>query len=379
MAAKKNQHYVPQYYFRYFNDKQKFISLLLVNDKRIINKCSISDQSSLPYFYGDSEVEDKICIIENSNRIALNKFQDEKIIDKQQKKAILECILFQHSRTAKSRQLMKSAWQTIEAFTDFHHNVSNEREAKKWLQQNDLKSFEVNEKQWHLRQLSMLKNASWQLSDLDYLILNNKSELDFVFSDAPVVYLNPFMVDFKEKGITGTLSKGLIAAYPVSNKLLILLFERKVYNFDPLINRLISKNKTLDADVELVKYFNYLQFLNAESCVYSNQKESLEILKERSGRVTTKFTCNIELKNEGENNAGVLFSGALDQTPNFPPPPFFYYKIAKKFLESRQKSQQNYKKLNEKRFKRLLSEDGIKQLSKAKSFDEIFSIFNLTI
>ena len=44
MAAKKNQHYVPQYYFRYFNDKQKFISLLLVNDKRIINKCSISDQ-----------------------------------------------------------------------------------------------------------------------------------------------------------------------------------------------------------------------------------------------------------------------------------------------------------------------------------------------
>ena len=95
--------------------------------------------------------------------------------------------------------------------------------------------------------------------------------------------------------------------------------------------------------------------------------------------MTTKFTCNIELKNEGENNAGVLFSGALDQTPNFPPPPFFYYKIAKKFLESRQKSQQNYKKLNEKRFKRLLSEDGIKQLSKAKSFDEIFSIFNLTI
>ena len=79
MAAKKNQHYVPQYYFRYFNDKQKFISLLLVNDKRIINKCSISDQSSLPYFYGDSEVENKICIIENSNRIALNKFLDEKI------------------------------------------------------------------------------------------------------------------------------------------------------------------------------------------------------------------------------------------------------------------------------------------------------------
>jgi len=378
MAAKKNQHYVPQYYFRYFNDKQKFISLLLVNNKKIINRCSIADQSSLPYFYGDSDVEDKICIIENSNRIALNKLLDEKKIDKQLKNEIIECILFQYSRTAKSRQLMKSTWQTVEAFYNFHDNVANEDDAKKWLKQNVLENFEVNEKQWHLRQLSMLKNASWQLNDLDYFILNNESELDFVFSDAPVVYLNPFMESFKEKGITGTLSKGLIVAYPISNKLLILLFESQVYNLLPLFGKSIDKNKILKVDTDVVKYFNYLQFLNAESCVYSNQKESLELLKDMSGRMTTKFTCNIEMRNEGKKNTGVLFSGALDQVPSFPPPPFFNYKIAKKFWKSRQKSQQSYKQLNERRFKRLLSKEGIKQLSKAKDFDEMFAILNLT-
>lgn len=73
MAEKKNQHYVPQYYFKYFNNHQKFISILLINPRKIINRSSVADQASLPYFYGDSDVENKICVIENSNRKALNK------------------------------------------------------------------------------------------------------------------------------------------------------------------------------------------------------------------------------------------------------------------------------------------------------------------
>lgn len=379
MAAKKNQHYVPQYYFKYFNNQQRFISILLVNDKKIINKSSVADQASLPYFYGDSDVEDRICVIENSNRKALNEILYKKKIDKQLKNEMIESILFQHSRTAKSRQLMKNAWQMIEAFNSFNDNVENENDAKKWLKNNYLQDFDVNEKQWHQRQLSMLKNASWQLSDLDYLILDNESELDFVFSDAPVVYLNPFMERFREKGTTGTLSKGLIVAYPVSNKKLVLLFESQVYSLKPFFKKVVDANNTLKVDDEIVKYFNYLQFLNAESCVYSNQIETLTFLKNRNGREATKFTCNIELKNEGQDNAGVLFSGALDHTPNFPPPPFFNYKIAKKFWHARQKALQSYKKLNERRVERLLSKEVRNQLSEAKNFDEIFSLIKLMV
>lgn len=214
---------------------------------------------------------------------------------------------------------------------------------------------------------------------MDYLILDNQSERDFVFSDAPVVYLNPFMENFKGKGKTGTLSKGLIVAYPISNKILILLFESQVYHLQPTFKKIIDSNNVMKVNEQIVNYFNYLQFLNAEACVYSSQLETLNLLKNESGRVPTKFTCNIELKNEDKDNAGVLFSGALDQTPNFPPPPFFNYKRAKTFREARPKALQHYKKLNEERWKRVFSKTIINQISKTKNLDELLSLIKLTI
>src|SRR3546814_6315756 len=62
MEKKKNQHYVPQYYFKFFNDRQPFISILLVSKGTVIASSSVADQASKSYFYGDAEIESEVCI-----------------------------------------------------------------------------------------------------------------------------------------------------------------------------------------------------------------------------------------------------------------------------------------------------------------------------
>src|SRR3546814_11247521 len=42
MEKKKNQHYVPQYYFKFFNDRQHFISILLVSKGKVIASSSVA-------------------------------------------------------------------------------------------------------------------------------------------------------------------------------------------------------------------------------------------------------------------------------------------------------------------------------------------------
>jgi len=75
MSKKVNQHYVPQFYFRYFSENGKSICVLNRDSGKAIKSASIKGQASKKYFYGDSDVEDRLSEIDGLFSTALRQIR----------------------------------------------------------------------------------------------------------------------------------------------------------------------------------------------------------------------------------------------------------------------------------------------------------------
>lgn len=54
MAEKTNQHFVPQFYFRFFSNDGKSICMLNRKNGNAVNTAQIEGQASKKYFYGEN-------------------------------------------------------------------------------------------------------------------------------------------------------------------------------------------------------------------------------------------------------------------------------------------------------------------------------------
>src|SRR5436853_90242 len=76
MAKGKNQHFVPQFYFRLFTGGENRIHLLNKKDSRIIRNASIKGQCAKHRFYGSDEIERWLCLLEGQQSVALREIRD---------------------------------------------------------------------------------------------------------------------------------------------------------------------------------------------------------------------------------------------------------------------------------------------------------------
>src|SRR3989344_3567339 len=102
MPEKKNQHYVPQFYFRFFSNNGKDICIFNINKKEHFVG-PFKNQSSKDYFYWKGrELEDAFEEIEQSQRESLKKLIESKsfkILSNREYIEILRFITFQNTRT----------------------------------------------------------------------------------------------------------------------------------------------------------------------------------------------------------------------------------------------------------------------------------------
>src|SRR5712691_5936963 len=78
---KRDQHYVPQFYLRFFSSEptQRTVSLYSLRGGRIVHGASIRDQCARPWFYGKDEViEDNLAEIESETAGALHSIRAER-------------------------------------------------------------------------------------------------------------------------------------------------------------------------------------------------------------------------------------------------------------------------------------------------------------
>ncbi len=102
------------------------------------------------------------------------------------------------------------------------------------------------------------------LDFLDCKFLVNLSPLPFITSDAPVIFYNQLM----EKagtytGSTGLVAKGLQIFYPIHPRLMICLFDSKVYDFGNGCENCFGTESWID-----VHQLNGLQFINSDTQVF---------------------------------------------------------------------------------------------------------------
>tara|TARA_Y100000310_G_C20646638_1_gene797024 strand:+ start:360 stop:1484 length:1125 start_codon:yes stop_codon:yes gene_type:complete len=267
MAKNKNQHYVPQFYFKKFSKDGRTICLFNINSKKFVESANIKGQCSKSYFYSkNTQIEKEFSLLEGlgNNLISeIIKNQNISCLNEQEKQNLKSHILFQHGRTEYARDAEEETANALFDMLKPNFLQYAKKEGLKITKEevNDMK-IKSNSKTSLL--VSMMSGPL--LHDLDMILLENKTQMDFIFSDNPVVFFNSFFNEKTWQGTQGIASTGLQIYFPLNSKFALFIFDPNFYEFT---------NK------EIIKIRNELdiQRLNGLQIIYCNANIYFEDIK----------------------------------------------------------------------------------------------------
>ncbi|MBI2452240.1 DUF4238 domain-containing protein [Candidatus Pacearchaeota archaeon] len=273
MAQNKNQHYVPQFYFRFFSKDGKNIEIFNLKDGKHYSG-PFKNQSSKDYFYHkDKNLEEAFSKLEDSQNRALKKLIDEKDFKKLKQEEyveILRFLTFQRTRTENSKI---EANQSTQIFVNeiMKPLMLQNKELSKSISKEEIEKLDITYPADHLFSISIGLQSPILISDLIPIILENKTNTDFIFSDHPVVFYNLFFSQDEFESHIGFQSLGLQIFCPLSDKLCLLLFDPCIYEVAG------AKNNTIEIqDNEDIEKINRLQFHNCNDLIHYSDKNKKE-------------------------------------------------------------------------------------------------------
>lgn len=266
MGKRKKHHYIPKFYLKRFsiNYEGKTIGLYNYKSKIFIQNAPLKHQACEDYLYGtDDKVEADLAKLEGIIANFFNHWTDEKILipppeDTNGFHFLKIFILYQKYRTpqaGKDTELLMD--QAFKAYLQ----VSN---PEKYESYKDGKLVHEN------AALLSLLYAGDKVKLLNFLsckFIVNLSELSFITSDSPIIMYNQLLED---KGIytgaTALVAKGLQIFYPIHPRLMICLFDPKIYNCGE-----DGKACASTEDVDDVHQLNTLQYLCSNSQMFFDE------------------------------------------------------------------------------------------------------------
>ena len=194
MPEKKNQHYVPQFYFRFFSNNGKDICIFNINNKEHFVG-PFKNQSSKDYFYiKGRELEDAFEKIEQSQREPLKKLIESKsfkALSKEEYIEILRFIAFQDTRTNYAKRGANETTQHL-VREYVKPKMLQDEELNKKVSKEVITKIDLTYPADHLISIEVGLQSPILISDLIPILLVNKTELEFLFSDNPIVLYNLF-------------------------------------------------------------------------------------------------------------------------------------------------------------------------------------------
>ena len=251
MPKNRNQHFVPRCYLRSFSlDEEKLaISLINLQQIRLITNAPLKNQCSKDYFYGtNDQLEAGIQMIETGYAEELRSLiKSSHCLAAEQQNVFRMFWLFQHLRTEAAAKQSVLLADSIRDFGEWAPEES--RLTIKDAVQIACHTFADN---MHL------------IDDLKFCLFKNKTDVPFITSDNPAVITNKWHLEKKAtvNHSFGMGSAGMLAILPLTPRLLLLGYDGDVYS--------IAKNQGV-AEIKNERdaiAFNRHQFLQCDANVY---------------------------------------------------------------------------------------------------------------
>ncbi len=231
----KRQHYVPQFYLRFFSDDDKTVAIFLFQKRLYRSRVPIKSILYKPDLYdNDDSKERAISQLESKWNASLKRivadFSGDFTNDEKSKIAesdlfnLYSFICFTHMRT--HQQISALTFQS----ETFIHDMQDRFP--------EISSAEIDEfnplLDPYFEADTALRSGVSMLPyfiDLVPVFLQNRTSQSFITSDAPIVPFNPFFEHINYLGNSGLGNCGLQVYCPLSSKLAVLLYDPDIYKF----------------------------------------------------------------------------------------------------------------------------------------------------
>jgi len=298
VAERDNHHFVPQFYFRCFSTDGRSICLLNRATGALVRQASIRGQASKSKFYGSQEVEKALGDLEGTCSAALRALLQSRnpaALDDKAIMLVLTWLTLQRSRTIAARHASKPMHDKLlrlylEMTLAQDTSLSEEERA---ALQGSFDEVESNPVRDQLMQMQVAMQSADVLADLQPVLLVNRTNRPFIFSDAPVVFYNCLYRKVKLRGVLGADTPGLIVLFPLGPELLLILCDHACYELRRLRNHQIQIRDHRD-----VRALNKLQIHSAAACVYFHDSQFsnyvAELWREERPSLTRRVATVVE-------------------------------------------------------------------------------------
>lgn len=319
MTEKKNQHYVPQFYFRRFSKDERSICTLVRANGRVILEAPIKGQSSKDWFYGDVETEEALGEIEGHCCHALRELsalENPTDLHADHVDAVLVHLALQHSRTDAARRTSKNHFDKFAKLMAevAINNAEDIEEAEKDELLDFVQFVEADPvASQRLEMVTAMQSAN-ALRDLAPMLLVNKTNRPFIFSDSPTVFYNAYCRDVVHRGVLGMSCPGLIVLLPLTSWTCLMLLDTEVYR-----PRTAVGNRIYVRDLKDVAALNKLQIHSASNCAYFGEPKYEAYVKALWAEERHRLTQHAGFVHEGPGFDATSSEGIGDIIHTFRP------------------------------------------------------------
>lgn len=253
---KRRQHYVPKFYLRNFSENDKSVGIYRFKENKIIKYGSINENLWEEYFYGeDAVVENKLAEYEGIwDNIISTIIKTERL--PKDPRALVQLRYFMLMTSART---LKRGNQTNDIYSTVIKKVLEVENPELFekIMRGNKDELIVKIDYPALLFMSVVQELLPIVLDLKIDLLINKSSIDYVTSDNPVVLCNEL---FQKKNLSrgfGLGEYGIQLIVPVSPQIAICMYDSEVYTI---------KKKNLDSNSTINK-LNELFLNNSDKMI----------------------------------------------------------------------------------------------------------------
>lgn len=286
MPQNKKHHYVPRFYLKRFSSDGKSINIWNLHDRRKICSANLKHQCYKDYFYGkEPEIEATLGYIEGKTAEVLRLIDIAETSpppDSPDYLLLALYVLTQYGRTAYSADALD---ELSDKMMKYLFGPQAEAEGI------DLTGISIGLKEPGKYSLGLVVQNYPLILDLQCKLLINKSEVEFVTSDNPVVLYNQ-LFSFRKRGSNnGLASKGLQIFIPIGPRKQLVFFDPAVYGVGNINKSVVPVVKPKD-----VYELNTLQMCSASKNIYFNDPNmDIEALHKKASPFRRKNKSNLDV------------------------------------------------------------------------------------